>query len=329
MTSELADGLREVMAAQLGAPDVRVESLTRLSGGASRQTWAFDLATDAGAAPSKIEPLILQLERSGGVRTGVGMAGEAALLSLAADAGVPVAEVLATGEADSELGGPFIVMRRVEGETIPRKLLRDPEYETARGLIAAQAGEALARLHGAPADGPAAAGLDEVDQVQQFRDLLDLLGEPHPAFELGFRWLDEHRPPASRSTVVHGDFRTGNLMIDETGLTAVLDWELAHRGDPIEDLGWFCVRAWRFGSDLPAGGFGTIDELLAGYESVSGVAVDRESLRWWEAMGTLKWGIMCIVQASTHWSGMSRSVELAAIGRRACENEYDLLELIR
>jgi aminoglycoside phosphotransferase (APT) family kinase protein len=324
MSTDLIDGLQRVLSARLDAPDATVESLERLSGGASRQTWAFDLVVEGDA-----QPLILQLQRSGGVRTGVGMSGESELLSLAADAGVPVAEVLASGEADSDLGAPFIVMRRVVGETIPRKLLRDAEFAAARRVVASQAGTALARLHSAPVTGPAAAALEDSDQVTQFRDLLDLMGEPHPAFELGLRWLDARRPDEARSTVVHGDFRTGNLVIDGDGLQAVLDWELAHRGDPLEDLGWFCVRAWRFGSDLPAGGFGTIDQLVESYESESGTTVDRDALRWWQAMGTLKWGVMCIIQASTHWSGMTRSVELAAIGRRACENEYDLLELIR
>jgi aminoglycoside phosphotransferase (APT) family kinase protein len=164
--------------------------------------------------------------------------------------------------------------------------------------------------------------------MTQYRDVLDLLGEPHPAFELGFRWLEANRPPPGPTSVVHGDFRHGNLIIGPDGIRAVLDWELVHAGDPMEDLGWLCVKAWRFGSPLPVGGFGGYDELFAAYAEESGTAVRSETVRWWEVLGTLKWGVMCIMQANAHLSGASRSVELATIGRRVCENEHDLLSLL-
>jgi aminoglycoside phosphotransferase (APT) family kinase protein len=192
--------------------------------------------------------------------------------------------------------------------------------------LAAQCGRALAGVHAIdPAEVP---GLDDADQFDQFRALLDAMGEPHPAFELGFRWLEPRRPVRRADTVVHGDFRNGNLVVGPDGLRAVLDWELAHLGDPLEDLAWLCLRAWRFGAEPRVGGFGDVDDLVAAYEAASGVAVDRGELAWWEAMGTLKWGIMCMVQAATHLSGTARSVELAAIGRRVCEVEHDLLLLL-
>jgi aminoglycoside phosphotransferase (APT) family kinase protein len=128
--------------------------------------------------------------------------------------------------------------------------------------------------------------------------------------------------------LVHGDYRLGNIMVNENGLSAILDWELAHIGDPMEDLGWLCVRAWRFGGAFPAAGLGTYDELFDAYASVTGVRPDPEVVRWWEILGTLKWGIICISQAATHLMGIARSHELAAIGRRVCENEYDLIELL-
>ncbi len=123
---------------------------------------------------------------------------------------------------------------------------------------------------------------------------------------------------------MHGDFRLGNVIVDDEGLAAVIDWELAHRGDPMEDLGWLCVKAWRFGSSEPVAGVGRYEDLFAAYEAAGGAPVDPETVRWWEVLGTLKWGIMCIMQASAHLTGMARSHELAAIGRRVCENEYDL-----
>ena len=167
-----------------------------------------------------------------------------------------------------------------------------------------------------------------MDQVQQYREVLDLLGEPHPAFELAFRWLADRRPPPAGEAIVHGDFRLGNVIVDGDGLAAVLDWELAHVGDPMEDLGWLCVKAWRFGGRGPVAGLGEYRDLFDAYSGASGRPVDPEVVRWWEVLGTLKWGIMCIMQASAHLTGASRSHELAAIGRRVCENEHDLLALM-
>ncbi len=322
----LASQLERVLTDRTGAP-VHVTDLSRLSGGASRETWAFEALVEDpdGGGPSR-RALVLQRERPGGTRTGSGMASEGGLLRAAAAAGVPVATVVATDDGGDELGAPFIVMERVDGETIPRRILRDDAYAGARTHLARQAGAALASVH--RIDPASVEGLVAEDQVTQFRELLDLLGEPHPAFELGLRWLESNRPRVSRVGVVHGDFRLGNLIVGPDGLRAVLDWELAHLGDPVEDLGWFCVRAWRFGSPLVAGGVGMVDDLIEGYLAAGGAPVSREDLRWWEAMGTLKWGVMCIIQAATHLGGSSRSVELAAIGRRTAENEEDLLELI-
>lgn len=319
----LRDGLLTVLSARLGRP-VEVEVPERLSGGASRETWSF--LADLDGAAGTLRRFVVQRERPGGLRSG-GMDSEGRLLAAAARAGAPVAEVIATDDGDTAvLGGPFLVMAHVEGETIPRRLLRDEAFAAARAGLARQAGAALAAIHRIPPS--SVDGLARPEQVGQFRDLLDQLGEPHPAFEIGLRRLEADRPPEVPAAVVHGDFRTGNLLVAPDGLRAVLDWELAHLGDPAEDLGWFCVRAWRFGSPHRAGGFGPVDELLAGYAEAGGDPPDPDRLRWWEAMGTLKWGVMCILQASTHLHGLHRSVELAAIGRRAAENEEDLLHLL-
>jgi aminoglycoside phosphotransferase (APT) family kinase protein len=129
--------------------------------------------------------------------------------------------------------------------------------------------------------------------------------------------------------VLHGDYRLGNLLVDDQGLVAALDWELAHLGDPLEDLAWFSIRAWAFGGPGEVAGVGTVDELLRAYEAATGETVDVDAFRWWRAFETLRWGVICMLQAHTHLSGASRSVELATIGRRVCENEYDLLRLLR
>lgn len=326
------DALAAVLGSRFGG-DVEVGGLERLSGGASRETWAFTVETAAGATLA----LVLQRERPGAAGSGVGMAVQAALMRTAAAAGVPVPEVVAaSGDVDDRsraaaemtgLGSSWIVSARVEGETIARRILRDDLYAVARAGLVAECGRALALLHRIPPS--AAPGLDTPDRVVQHRDLLDQLGQPHPAFELALRWLDANRPtPVAGSTVVHGDFRLGNLVVGPEGLRAVLDWELAHLGDPVEDLGWLCVRAWRFGAPGPVAGLGSREELLAAYAGAGGIDVDPAALRWWEVMGTLTWGVICIMQTTAHRAGLSRSVELAAIGRRVCETEHDLLALL-
>ncbi len=317
------DDLRDALLALLGdAPGAAVEGLRRLSGGASRETWAFDVSGEGGR-----QELILQRLRPGASASssGVGVETEAALLRAAAAYGVPVAGVVASDDG-GVLGSAGMVVERLPGETIARKLLRDDEWAVARGRLGAQVGAATAAIHDIPVD--TVPGLAPADQLAQYRAVLDELGEPHPAFELGFRWLEANRPRVNPLCVVHGDLRMGNLLVDHDGLRAVLDWELAHLGDPLEDLGWFCVRAWRFGSPLPAGGVTTREALVEAYEVASGRSVDLEVLRWWEVLGTLKWGVICVMQAWSHLSGVTRSVELATIGRRVCENEWDVLGLL-
>lgn len=315
----MAQTLGRLLGEQAGE-ELEVADLVRLSGGASRETWSFTARGTNGE-----RALVLQRERAGGNVASGGMSSEGQLLRAAADAGVPVPAVVMSG-AGTDLGASFVVTERVDGETIPRRILRDDAFASARPVLARQAGAALAAVH--QIDVERVPALPGEDQVTQFRAILDLLGEPHPAFELGLRWLEENRPDTVTPSVVHGDFRLGNLIVGTEGLRAVLDWELAHTGDPVEDLGWFCVRAWRFGSPLRAGGVGTVEDLVEGYEAAGGAPVALESLRWWETMGTLKWGVMCIVQAATHLGGTSRSVELAAIGRRTAENSEDVLGLI-
>ncbi|MEA3056774.1 MAG: hypothetical protein QOD30_2206 [Actinomycetota bacterium] len=309
--------MEEALAGVLGAREVT--ELRRLSGGASRDTFAF--VADG-------RPLILQRQRVAGMRD---FRIESALLREARTADVPVAEVLvtdddATDEQRDAIGAAFMVVERIDGETISRKILRDDEFGDARPKLAAQCGEALAGIHSIPRD--AVPGLEQTDQVAQFRAAHDSLGIPSPAFELGFRWLEANRPSSSATRVVHGDFRLGNLIIDANGLRAVIDWELGHLGDPMEDLGWLCTKAWRFANKARVGGFGDVDDLVAAYEARAGVAVDRDALRWWETLSTLKWGVMCNMQANAHLSGMVRSVELAMIGRRVAEQEHDLLLLL-
>jgi aminoglycoside phosphotransferase (APT) family kinase protein len=309
----------DAVSALLGG--ARVDNLERLSGGASRETWSFE-ADGRG--------LILQQRRPGATSSaGTPMAVEVALLRAARAAGVPVPEVVADATESGALGEPAFVVERLPGESIARKLLRDEEFAAVRPRLARECGRTLAAIHRIPAD--VDDRLTAIDPLQSMRTTLDSLGEPHPAIELGLRWLDNNQPASAAAApgVVHGDFRTGNLLITPEGLSAVLDWEIVHLGDPLEDLGWFCVRAWRFGEvDRPAGGFGTREELWAGYEEGGGAPVDPDAARWWEVYGTLRWAVICVMQAAAHWLGLSRSMELAAIGRRTSQSEHDLLALL-
>ena len=310
------DELRTRLEKRLGG---RVEGMRRLSGGASGETWSFTSVSDDGTS----RPLILR--RQPRQLTGPRVP-EGALFLAAARAGVPVPAVVVDGGDDDALDAPYLIVEFVDGETIPRKILRDAKYAPALPRMAAQCGEILARIHGIPVE--EVPGLVQQDELTHYRELLDMFGQAHPTFELAFRWLEERRPSSTGLAVVHGDFRHGNLIVGPEGVRAVIDWEIAHLGDPMEDLGWLCVKAWRFGSPHRVGGFGEQEDLFAAYERESGHAVDADVVRWWEVLGTLKWGIMCIAQAFTHLSNAVRSVELATIGRRVCENEWDLLELI-
>jgi aminoglycoside phosphotransferase (APT) family kinase protein len=312
--------LGERLAAALGAE--RVEGLARLSGGASRETWRFD----AVHADGRVDELVLRRDPPGRPGLPGSMGREAAAIRAAAGAGLAVPELLLATDDPEVWGSAGMVVRRVEGEALARRILRDDEYAGARAGLAAQCGAFLAGLHAV--DPGAVPGLVGDDPVEACRVKLDELGEPSPTFELAFRWLEANRPAPTGRSIVHGDFRLGNLMVGPEGLRAVLDWELVHEGDPVDDLGWLCVRCWRFGAPLPVGGFGTREQLLDAYAAAGGATVGPEVLRWWEVLNTLKWGIGCMTQAAAHLDGLVRSVELAAVGRRVCEQEWDLLLLL-
>jgi len=306
------------LAARLGGT---VRDLLRLSGGASRVTSAFELEVP-GAAPRR---LILQMDRGDLGAGGGKVPMERALLEAARAAGVPVPAVVAMGVGD-DLGADWLVVERLEGETIPRKILRDAEWAGARRALTAQCAGALAAIH--TIDPGAIDGLPTADPLGDPLPFLDALGEARPALELGVRWLDRHRPAAGPRVTVHGDFRFGNFLVGPEGLRGVLDWELAHAGDAAEDIGWLCAPAWRFGGSDEVGGFGSMEDLLGSYAAAGGEAMDRDRVHWWQVHATVKWAVICSLQASAHLSGSTRSVELAAIGRRVCESEWDLFTLL-
>jgi aminoglycoside phosphotransferase (APT) family kinase protein len=305
-----------------------IARLDRLSGGASQETWSFDVLH-----PDGIVGAILRRAPEGhGAAPGraAGLGAEAVLMREAHRAGIPSPRVRHVLQPQDGLGHGFI-MERVEGETIPRKILRDAEFAPARTRLVPQLGRAIAGIHAL--DGTR---LPPLRRVSAASDLADLAREyasfdwPRPVFDFAIRWLGDHLPgPSEAVTLVHGDFRMGNLIIGPEGLRAVLDWELAHLGDPMEDLGWICVNSWRFGEiDRPVGGVGAREDLFAAYEAASGRPVDAARVMFWEVLGTLRWGVMCCGMMQRFRAAPEGAMERAMIGRRASETEIDLLRLL-
>lgn len=305
-----------------------IANLKRLSGGASQETWSFD-----GVGPNGARGLILRRAPGGKVvprsATAVPLATEAKIIRLAAKAGVPVPPVPYVLE-DRDGLGPGYIMGRVEGETIARKILRDAAFAEARPKLARQCGRILAAIHAIDTtDLGELKTVPAKDQLEQYRTIYDTYDYPHPVFEVALKWLEQRLPEAPMLTLVHGDFRHGNLMIGPDGVRAVLDWELVHIGDPAEDLGWICVNSWRFGETKKVvGGFGDVADLVAGYAEAAGKDMTAERVKFWEIFGTMKWGIMCMTMYQAFAQGSDRSVERATIGRRSSETEIDLVNLL-
>ncbi|HEV7688812.1 MAG TPA: phosphotransferase family protein [Acidimicrobiia bacterium] len=297
----------------LNAP---VDGLERLSGGASRETWAF---TADG------RELILRRDPPGRAADFGSMALEAAAIRAASAAGLAVPEVLVVDDG-GRLGTAGMVMARVEGETVARRILREAGFAGTRAALTGQLARFMAGLHGI--DVASVPGLPEPDALEFVEGMYAEVDDVSPTFDAGLRWLHRHRPSGGGRAIVHGDLRLGNVIVGPEGLRAVIDWELVHVGDPVEDLAWVCVRAWRFGAEPEVAGVGTVDELLSAYGAAGGVPVERRTFEWWLVEKTLQWGVICMKQAAAHLTGADRSVELAAIGRRVAEVEWDLLELL-
>ena len=290
----------------------RIDSMRLLPGGASKEAWAVD-ADDSRllvrrAAGGVIHQATLSLEQ------------EFHVLQAAHEAGVKVPRPVAYL---GELGGrEAFAMERVNGETIGRRIVRDPPP----GLDV-QMAEELAKIHAIPRE--RVPFLRAGDVLERFEQELDLVEEPHPAIEYGLWWLRRHRPEPLADVVSHGDFRVGNVAVSERGVESLLDWEFAHLADPREDLAWPLVRAWRFGADeRRLGGVGDLEPYLHRYAELTGRAVTADELYWWEVLGNVKWAVGCLNQCRRHLTGVDRSVEYAVLGRMAAEMEYELLHLI-
>lgn len=309
--------------------EAAVTGLRLLAGGASQQVWRLEIAASTG-------PLALIVRRDLGGRmfaTALGRQAEYAVIELAHAAGVPVPQPYAYLENLD--GKAAFVMACLEGETIGRRIVREPNLANARRVLPQQMGSALAAVHGiavaeatflpgpAVGEGAAAYGLRLLEQE------LAAVAEPYPALELGLAWLRAHLPAELSPVLCHGDYRVGNVVVDEQGLVGVLDWEFAHRGHPGEDLTFGAIRAWRFGeAGKRYGGVGDIAAFLSAYNTARGTAFTEGELYWFEVASNLKWAIATVTQARRHLSGQEPSLELASLGRMTAEIELEILSLI-
>ena len=306
-------------------------SCDRLSAGASRETYR--LTVRMNGAERKLALRRAEGEGASAVGSGPGLNGEARLFAAARDAGVPGPEVLLVLQPEDGLGAGF-VMEWIGGETLGGKIARGAEFADARKTLAKQCGEILAKLH---AIDVTASGLDQVlesftpeHSVRKTHAAYLELGSPQPMIDFTARWLLANLPETRPLRLVHGDFRNGNLIVDPAqGVVAVLDWELAHIGDPMRDLGWLVTRSWRFGvADKPVGGFGELDDLIAGYESAAGVSVDRDAVRFWEVFGSFWWSVSTLSMGQSFRNGSETSLERPAIGRRSSECQIDCVNML-
>ena len=303
--------MKEAFEAALGQP---VTGAVLLAGGASKEAWAVDTADG--------RELLVRRAAGGVIHEGtLSLRDEFEVLVAAREAGVKVPEPIAyLGEVE---GREAFVMERVHGETIGRRIVKSPPP-----ALSDEMADELAKIHSIPVE--RLPFLRDADPFEIFYEELDSIEEPHPAIELGLVWARERIPLERPRVIGHGDFRLGNLVVDEAGLVSVLDWEFSHVSDPAEDVAWPLVRAWRFGRDeLRMGGIGEVESYVDRYAELTGREIPLDELYAWEVLGNCKWAIGALRQGRRHLRGEDRSVEFAILGRLAAEMEYEILDLMR
>lgn len=317
-----------------GAQSAEIVRADLLAGGAVQENWRIDLDIVGGPHAGRLESVLRCDSPTAGVAISHGRAQEFALLKTVFAAGVTVPEPLWLCEDRALIGRPFFVMRRIGGTAAGHLLVKDGRYGGDRVQLAERLGRELARIHSVRPPQPALDFLPwyedapALHSVASHRAFLDAHHTAHPALEWGLRWLERHAPPRGTMALCHRDFRTGNYMVDETGLTGVLDWEFAGWSDPLEDIGWFCARCWRFGRfDQEAGGVGAREDFYRGYEAESGRTIDRAQVRYWEVMAHMNWAIIAIQQGERHVSGEEDSLLLALTGHIVPELEWEILNM--
>ncbi|HUG22487.1 phosphotransferase family protein [Piscinibacter sp.] len=333
MNDTQRDALERFIARSAAAERVTIEQATLLSGGAIQQNWQLRARVDGGAHAGDAL-WVLRTDAPSSVAASHGRAQEFALLNAAAQAGVTVPQPLWLCDDRDVFGRPFFVMHCVEGTAAGHVLTRDNGPVTDRAQLAQRLGHELALIHSIRPPRADLAFLPVCDEapalqaIHRLRRDLDALPTPHPALEWGLRWLERHAPPRGEIVLCHGDYRTGNYLVDARGLTGILDWEFAGWGDALQDIGWFCARCWRFGADArEAGGIGQREDFYRSYERTSGRLLDREQVTYWEVMAHVRWAVIALAQAQRHASGAETSLLLALTGHIVPELEYEVLTM--
>ena len=322
MTEDLGNILKEKLANT--SIEGEIVNLEPLTGGASKEIWKFEVN-----ANGKSDRYILR--RGSGVEgpLAIKTSDEAKIQKTVRKLGAQVPEIVAVSSLDEELGDAYI-MKFVDGESIARKILRDEEYKNTLPKLAFECGQSIAKIHQADINEfPFLPSKTVFEQINDLYKTYVSFNQPSPVFEYTHLWLKKQNFGEINDALVHGDFRLGNIIVGKDGLKSVIDWELAHIGNPLQDLGWICGNSWRFGNtDKVVGGFGDLTDLLKGYNSVSNYHVDENMVKAWQVFGTFRWGVICLIQASAHLTGSINSVEKAAIGRRVSETEIDIVDLL-
>jgi aminoglycoside phosphotransferase (APT) family kinase protein len=335
LKDELIPPLSRWLAEAVGARRVEIERMARLGGGAIQENWGLDVAIEGGRLDGRHE-LVLRTDAPSKVAVSWGRAEEFRILEVAYRAGVTVPEPIASCEDEGVIGRTFYLMRRAHGEARGHKLVRDPAVRAKGEQLTRRLGAELAKLHRLR---PPVAGLEFIPvpdrspaawRIAEYRRHLDALGCQEPVLEWALTWLERHEPEGQELRLVHADFRTGNYLVADGELTAVLDWEFAGFSDPLEDLGWMLGKYWRFGAYAQeAGGVGSRAALLAGYEAEAGHGIDRAAVPYWEVMGTVRWAVIALMQAARHFAGHEDSLELALTAHVLPVLELDLLTRVR
>jgi len=322
MTEDLGNILKEKLANT--SIEGEIVNLEPLTGGASKEIWKFEVN-----ANGKSDRYILR--RGSGVEgpLAIKTSDEAKIQKTVRKLGAQVPEIVAVSSLDEELGDAYI-MKFVDGESIARKILRDEEYKNTLPKLAFECGQSIAKIHQADINEfPFLPSKTVFEQINDLYQTYVSFNQPSPVFEYTHLWLKKQNFGEINDALVHGDFRLGNIIVGKDGLKSVIDWELAHIGNPLQDLGWICGNSWRFGNtNKVVGGFGDLADLLKGYNSVSNYHVDENMVKAWQVFGTFRWGVICLIQASAHLTGSINSVEKAAIGRRVSETEIDIVDLL-
>ncbi|MFC4291430.1 phosphotransferase family protein [Sphingorhabdus arenilitoris] len=303
-----------------------IANLEQLSGGASMESWAFSFGDQDMVLRRLPEGLVSEQEDTAAI-SAISLDAQADLIEIARNAGVRAPQVLARLTDEDGMGQGFM-MARVAGETLPQKILGNPDYAVAVSRLTSQCAHELAAIHAISIDLLPAEiqSIDTPDLLSFQEEAYRALQAAIPAYDYAFRWLEDNIPQAQEPKLLHADFRMGNFMIDKQGIGAVLDWELAHLGDPMQDLAYLCTPSWRFGYyDKEAGGFDSADNMIAAYEKASSTTVDRNRFNWWLVYNTLWWGVTCLRMGHSYRDGTVPILERTIIGRRASESEIDLL----